>query len=128
MFTLAHEYVECRPILECEHFCYTPQARNLANTKKTQTFKDIPRKFSDNSLKDSQIELWFFVSPQAGAHVPCKGLVNLDPTALFNKPKLTTSSGNEIEKFDNTHFVVWHTAKKQAPKLMIFCLLALIVM
>ena len=54
-------------------------------------------------MKDSYIELDFLVTQVAGAHARNADgnhirLVNLGPLALFNKYRLTSSSGKEIEK------------------------------
>ena len=61
-------------------------------------------------MKDSYQELDFNVTHRAGAHARYAdgdhiGLVNLGPIALFNKYRLTSSSGKEIEEIDNAQVV-----------------------
>ena len=59
-------------------------------------------------MKDSYLELDFSVTHRAGAHARYVDgdhirLVNLRPIALFNKYRLTSSSGKEIEEVYNSH-------------------------
>ena len=61
-------------------------------------------------MKDSYLELDFNVTHRAGAHAQYVDdnhirLVNLGPIALFNKYRLTSSSGREIEEIDNAHVI-----------------------
>ena len=61
-------------------------------------------------MKDSYIELDFNVTHRAGAHGrnvdgDHTRLVHLGPIALFNKNRLTTSSGKEMEEIDNAQVV-----------------------
>ena len=70
--------------------------------KKKQIFIDIASEDSALSLRDSFLELDFNVTHRAGAHARFVDnhhirLVNLRPTALFNKYRLTSSSGKEKE-------------------------------
>ena len=57
-------------------------------------------------MKGSYLELDFSVPHRAGAHARFADgdqirLVNLGPIILFNKFRLTSSSGKEIEEIDN---------------------------
>ena len=57
-------------------------------------------------MKDSNLDLDFNISHKAGPHARSADndhikFVNLGPTALFNKYRLTSSSGKEIEDVDN---------------------------
>ena len=70
----------------------------------------MPREDWASSLKDSYLEVDFKVTHKAGAHVRYAGsnhigLVNLGPIALFNKYRLTSSSGKEIEEIYNAHVI-----------------------
>ena len=61
-------------------------------------------------MKDSYLELDFNVTHRVGAHARHAdgdrlGLVNLGPIALFNKYRLTSSSGKEIDETDNAHVI-----------------------
>ena len=62
------------------------------------------------SLRDSYLQLDFSVTHRAGAHARYADgdeirLVNLGPIALFNKYRLTSSSGTEIEEIDKAHAI-----------------------
>ena len=68
----------------------------------------MPGEDSAMSLKDSYLELDFHVTHRAGGHNRYVdndhiGLDSLGPVALFNKNRLTSSSGKEIEEIDNAH-------------------------
>ena len=57
-------------------------------------------------MKDSYLELDFNVNHRAGGHDRYADgdhirLVNLGPIALFNRYRLTSSSGTEMEKINN---------------------------
>ena len=61
-------------------------------------------------MKNSYLDLAFSVTHRAGAHARYADgdhirLVNLGPIALFNKNRITKSSGKEIEEMDNAHVV-----------------------
>ena len=71
---------------------------------------DIARKDTLISLKDSYLEIDFNVTHRAGApdryidKDPIR-LVNLGPVALFNKYRITSSSGKEREEIDKAHVI-----------------------
>ena len=82
----------------------------LASRENKQIFNDIPRQDAAISLEDSYLELDFNVTHRAGAHDRHVDndhirLVNLDTIALFNKYRLTNSSGEEIEEIDKAHVI-----------------------
>ena len=82
----------------------------MVNGENNQIFIDIPREDSAISLKDSYLEIDFSVTHRTGAHDRYIDddhirLVNLGPIALFNKYRLTSSSGKEIEELDNAHVI-----------------------
>ena len=59
---------------------------------------------------DSYLEFDFDVTHRADAHARCVGkdhirLVNLGPMALFNKNRLTSSGGKELEETGNAHVI-----------------------
>ena len=75
-----------------------------------QNFVDKPKEDSALSLKDSYTELNFNVTHRAGVHAwyadgDHKWLVKLGPIAWFNKYRLTSSSGKEVEEIDNAHLL-----------------------
>ena len=110
MFNLSQKHIVDRPILKCDYIRYTPPSLNLVNGENNQIFIDIPREDSAISLKDSYLELDFNVTHRAGAHARYINgdhirLVNLGPVALFNKYRLSSSSGKEIEEIDNAHVI-----------------------
>ena len=87
-------------MLKCENIRYTPLSLNLVNGENIQFFIDIPREDRAIFLKDSCIELDFIVTHTAGIHGRyadgdhIRG-VNLGPISIFNKYRLTSSSGKE---------------------------------
>ena len=110
MINKSQKYAVDRPILKCDYIRYTPPSLNLVNGENNQFFIDIPREESAISLEDSYLELDFNATHRAGAHSRYAdgdhtGLVNLDPTALFKKYRLTSSSGNDIEEVDSAPVV-----------------------
>ena len=110
MFNISQKHAVDRPILKCNYIRYTPPSLNLVNGEINQTFIAIPREDSAILLKDSSLELHFSVTHRAGAHARYVDgdhirLVNLGPVALFNKIRLTSSSGKEMEEIDNAHVI-----------------------
>ena len=78
--------------------------------KRNQIIIDIPGEDSAISLRDSYLELDFTVTHRTRAHARCADgdqirLVNSGPIALFNKYRLTGSSGKEIEEIDKAHVI-----------------------
>ena len=81
---------------------------DFINGENNQIFVDIPRDYSTISVKDSYLELDINVTRRAGGHARHAdrdhiSLVNLAPIDLFNKYRLTSSSGKEIEEIDIAH-------------------------
>ena len=110
MFNLSQKYAVGRSILKFDYIRYTPPSLTLVNGKNNQVLIDIPREDSAISLKDSYVEIDFSVTHRAVAHARYVDddhirLVNLGPIALFNKYRLASSSGKEIEEKDNAHVV-----------------------
>ena len=61
-------------------------------------------------MKHNYLELDFNVTHKTGAHARHADgghirLVNLGPTALFDKYRLTSSNGKEIEEFEKAHVI-----------------------
>ena len=97
-----------KPAVKCDSIRYTPSSLNLVNGEINQIFIDIPRKDSAISLKDNYLEIDFSVTHRVGAHARYVDkdhirLVNLEPIAFFKKYRLTSSSGKEMEEFDNAN-------------------------
>ena len=113
-FKLSQKHAVARPILKCAYIRYTPPSLHLVNGENIQFFFDLPREDGAIWLKGSYLELDFNVTHRAGAHARYAfgdhiRLVNLGPVALFNKYRLTSLSGKEIEEFDNVHvFCLMH--------------------
>ena len=108
MFNLPHKFAFDRPIFKSDYITSTPPSLNVVNAENNQVFIDKPREDSAISLKDSYLELDFSVTHRASAHGRCADgshikLVNLGRIALFNKYRLTSSSGKEKEEIDNAH-------------------------
>ena len=98
MFNLSQKPVVNRPVLKCDYIRFTPASLNLVNGENNQFVFDIPRKDSAISLKDSYFELDFNITHRSGAHNRHVDndhlrIVNSRPVALFNKYRLTSSSG-----------------------------------
>ena len=110
MFNLSQKFAVDRPILEFDYIRYTPPSLYLVNGENIQNFNNIPREDRAISLKDNYLELDLSVTHRAGAHARFADgdhirLVKLSPMALFNKYRLTSSSGKEMEEIDNTHVI-----------------------
>ena len=76
--------------------------------RKYTNFTDFLRKHSAVSLKDIVLELHFAVTQRPAGYVGCADsdhvrLVNLGPSFLFIKYRLTSSSENEIKETENAH-------------------------
>ena len=83
---------------------------NLVNGENNHPFINIPGEDRAISLKESYFELDFNVTHRAGAHNRYADgdhlrLVNLGPIAFFNKYRLTSSSGKQIEEVENAHVI-----------------------
>ena len=96
------------PILKYDYIRYTPPSLNLVNGENIHIFIDIPSEDSAISLKDSYLKLDFKANHRAGVQARYTDddqirLVNLGVLALFDKYRLTSSSGKEIEKIDKAH-------------------------
>ena len=110
MFNSSQKCAVDRPILKCDYIRYTPLPLNLINGEIKQSFTDIPREDSAISLKDSYLEIDLNVTHSSCAHARYVDgvhirLVNLGPIALFDKYRLTSSSGREIEETENAHVI-----------------------
>ena len=83
---------------------------NLVIGESNQFFIGLPREDNAISLRDSYLELDFNVTHRAGTHAQYAfgdhiRIVNLCPIALFNKYRLTSSSGKEVGKIDKAHVI-----------------------
>ena len=110
MFNSSQGYAVDRSFLKCEYIRYTPPSLNIVKGERNRLFIDIPREDSAISLKVSYLEIDFNVTRRAGAYARYADgehirLVNLGPIALFNKYRLTSISGKEIEEKNNAHGV-----------------------
>ena len=107
---LSSKHTVDRPILKSEFIRYTPPSLTFVNGENNQVYIDVPREDCANSLRDSYLGLVFFVTHRAGAHARYADgdyirLEKSGPTALFNKYRLTSSCGKEIEEIDNAHVI-----------------------
>ena len=110
MFHLSQKHAADRPSLNFEFIRYTPPSLNLVDGENIQIFVDKPREDSAVSMRDGYLGVEFNVTHRAGAHIRYVDndhirLVNLGPIALFNKHRLKSSSGREIEEIDNAHVI-----------------------
>ena len=110
MFNLSQKYAVDRPILKYDYIRYNPLSLNLVNAENNQIFIDMPREDSAITFKDSYLEIDFSVTHRAGGHARYVDddhirLVNLGPIALFNKYRLASSSGKELEEIDNARVI-----------------------
>ena len=108
MFNLSQKHAVDRPILKCDFNKYTPHSINLVKGENNQVLFDVPREDSAVLLEDSYLKSDYNVTPRAGAHNRYvdndhSRLVNLGPINVFNKYRLTSSSGKEIEEKDIAH-------------------------
>ena len=108
MYKLNEKYEIIRSILKCDYIRLTPEELSTNNTANSQKCFNIPRKNSVFSLLDSCLDLNFDVSHATNnkyADDNDIGLVNLAPFSLFNKYKITTSSGKHLEDINHAHIV-----------------------
>ena len=109
MFKLNENYEVDRRILKCDCIRYSPAETSTINTPHSQIYINIPRKDSVISLLNSYLDLSFEVVKRVDNSRYANGndirLVNLGPVALFNKFKLTTSSGKHLEDISHAHLV-----------------------
>ena len=106
MFNLSQKSAVDRSFLKCDFISYTPTSLNLVNGERNQIFVDIPGEDSALSLRNCYLDLDFSVTHRAGAQARYADgdhvrIVNLGPIALFNKYRLTSSSGKERKEKDN---------------------------
>ena len=109
MFKLNEKYEINRDILKCDYIRYSPSEISTINTTNSQVYINIPREDSVISLLKSYLELNLDVLHATTNNRYVDGinirLVNLEPIALINNYKLTTSSGKHLEKIDHAHIV-----------------------
>ena len=108
MFNLSQEYAPDKPILKYDYNRYTQAPLILVNGEKIQSFIDIPRENSANSLEDNYHGLDFHVTHRVGADARYadgdhKSLVNLGPIAVFIKYRLGKSIGKKKREIDKAH-------------------------
>ena len=107
MFTLNERYEVNRNIIECDYKRYCPNEISTLNTPNSQTYINIPREGSVNSVLDSRFDLNFDVLHAAtgNRHVDSNviRLINFGPTAVISKYDLTSSSGKHFETIDHAH-------------------------
>ena len=109
MFQLNESYEVDRRILKCDYIRYSPAETYTIKTPNSQIYINIPREDSITSLLNSYLDLNFAVIKKADNSRYANGndisLMKLDPLALFNKFKLTMSSGRHLEDIGHAHIV-----------------------
>ena len=108
MFNITRKLTVDRLISEYVCNRYTPPSLNLVIEEKIQIFIDIPREDSVIPLKVNYLDIYGNLNLTAGADNRFLDgdnirLVNQAPLALFNKYRLTSSSGRELQEVDNAH-------------------------
>ena len=106
MLKLARKLNVDRRILKCDFVRYTQQSVSIVNRENKEIYIITPREDSVFSLKDSYLEKETDVKCNAGDNDPYVDgarirFLNLGPTALFGKYKLTISSVTEIETIND---------------------------
>ena len=107
MFNLSTKKAADRPILKFDYFRYIQPSLNLVSGGSNQIFIDILRKDVAISMKDRYLDLNFNVTHGADGHGRFVDddhirLVNLGPMASFIKYRLTSPSGKEKEKINQS--------------------------
>ena len=107
MFELNEKYESNKNISKCVYIRYSPSEISTINTDNSQIYVNIPREGSGISFLNSYLELNCDVLQAATIYryadnIDTK-LVNLGSIALFNKHKLTTSSGKHLENIEHGH-------------------------
>ena len=109
MFKLNEKFDINREILKCDYERYSPSELSMINTANYQSYINIPRAVSVNTLLNSFLDLnlvvFHAVNPDnryADDDDDIR-LVNLGPTALFSNYKLTSSNGKLIEEINNAN-------------------------
>ena len=107
MFKLKDRHEVYRNILKCDYIRYSPSEISTINTPNSQTYNNIPREDSLNSVLESRLDLNFDVLHAATGNrfVDANDirLINFGPIALFSKYDLASSSGKHIETIDHAH-------------------------
>ena len=109
MFKLIEIYEVVRRILKCDYIRYSPSEISTKNTPNSQTYINIPRGDSVNSLLGSLLRLNFNVLNAAtnNRYIDSDDirLVNEGPIALFSNYKLQSGSRKHIEEINHAHKV-----------------------
>ena len=107
MFKLIEKYESNRNILKCNFIRYSPSEISTMNIANSQTYINIPREDRVFSWLNSYLELNFDVLHATTNNRYADNndirLVNLGPIALFNKYKVTTSSGKHLQNVKHSH-------------------------
>ena len=107
MFILNERYEVNRNILKSDYIPYSPTEISTINTPNSQTYNNIPREDSSNSVLDSRLDLNLNVLHAAtgNRYVDSNDirLIKFGPIALFSKYDLASSSGKHIETIDHAH-------------------------
>ena len=109
MFKPNEKFEINRNILECDYIRYSPSEISTINTAYSQINNNIPSEDSVISLLHSYLDLNFDVLHAATGYRYVDNndikLAILSPIALFNKYKLTKSSGKHLEDVNHAHIV-----------------------
>ena len=109
MFRLNQNYEVDRRILKSDYVRISPAEISPINSLRSQIYIIIPREDSVISLLESypDLNLEVIKTSDNSRYGNCKDikLVNQGPIVLFNKFKLTTSSGNHLKNISHAHIV-----------------------
>ena len=108
MFELNEKYDINSDILKCDNKRCSTLELSMINTANSQSYINIPRGDTVNSLLNSFLDLYFDVFHDAdpdNRYVDGDDirLVDFGPIALFSNYKLTTSNGKTIEEINIAH-------------------------
>ena len=98
-----------RSILKCDYIRYSPSELSSISTPNSQTYINIPREDSVNTVSNSHIDVNFDVSHAATnnryADDDSIRLINLGPIGLFSIYKISSISGKHLEEIRQAHIV-----------------------
>ena len=107
MFKLCEKYEIIRNNLKWDYIKFSPSEIRTINTTISQTYINIPKEESVNTVLGSYLESNFEVLHASTSNRFVDGddirLVNLGPTALFSFYKLTSGLGEHIKEIWHAH-------------------------
>ena len=108
IFSLKNKYALDKPIHKIDFIKYSPYSLATININNSIVSISLPREDAYICLQNSYISVDFEVLKQEDTRYSNGdriALVNFGHVALMGEAKLTTSSGKQLEKIDNSHTV-----------------------